>query len=266
MNIGLFGIRSHEGYGEQKSHQVLPETEGAIQVLPETEGAMEEAVFSDTHDVIDSLRDNEGAGVIEKLMESDKLMESGEHYDGTTFRELYPEAPRTADWDHSRGTVKNIPTRIFLQQVRECKGRIRLLERRKEYRLSAGHGTYDLDTDIYETEERLKSLMVTVADEISKIGNVNFETVLTMRYIDGKSWDEIAERMDLRIRTVLKFHGHGLVRMAEVLVRDGLIDPDDLNDRIENAPDDQMENATNDRIENTKNGQMENEREENAAE
>ena len=234
MNIGLFGIRSHEGYGEQKSHQVLPETEGAMEV----------AVFSDTHDVTDSLRDNEGAGVTEKPMES------GEHYDGTTFRELYPEAPRTADWDHSRGTVKNIPTRIFLQQVRECKGRIRLLERRKEYRLSAGHGTYDLDTDIYETEERLKSLMVTVADEISKIGNVNFETVLTMRYIDGKSWDEIAERMDLRIRTVLKFHGHGLVRMAEVLVRDGLIDPDDLNGRIEN----------------TKNGQMENEREENAAE
>ena len=99
--------------------------------------------------------------------------------------------------------------------------------------------TYDKNGDKYLS-----------ADEISKIGNVNFETVLTMRYIDGKSWDEIAERMDLRIRTVLKFHGHGLVRMAEVLVRDGLIDPDDLNGQNGN----------------TQNGQMENEREENAAE
>ncbi len=148
---------------------------------------------------------------------------SSEHYDGTTFKDMYPEPPRL-EWDHSRGAVKNIPTRLFLQQVRECKQNIELLERRKNYRISAGQPADDLETEQNAVKKELSALTVTTADEISKIGNSSLEMVLTMRYIDLKSWDEIAEAMDLRIRTVLKFHGYGLVRMRDILITDGLIE------------------------------------------
>lgn len=148
-----------------------------------------------------------------------------EHYDGTAFKALYPERPIT-DWDHSRGSVKNIATRLYLQQVRECKRAIQLLERRKEYRAGAGQTADDLDAELDAAKEKLNSLISEIADEISRIGNVGEEMVLTMRYIDTKTWDEIAEAMDIRISTVLKFHGNGLVNMRGVLLEDGLIDED----------------------------------------
>ena len=145
------------------------------------------------------------------------------HYDGTTFKDLYPEQLRT-DWDHSRGFVKNVPTRVYLQRVREIKREITLLERRVTYRTDAGLDTDDLKRQIASKQEELKTVTAEVADEISKIGNVSQEMVLTMRYIDMKSWDEIAESMDLRVKTVLKFHGYGLVHMSDVLLADGLIE------------------------------------------
>jgi hypothetical protein len=146
-----------------------------------------------------------------------------EHYDGTTFKDLYPEQPRT-DWDHTRGSVKNVGARVFLQRVREIKREITLLERRVTYRTDAGLDTDDLEKQIASKQEELKIVTSEVADEISKIGNVGQEMVLTMRYIDMKSWDEIAESMDIRVKTVLKFHGYGLVHMNDVLVTDGLIE------------------------------------------
>lgn len=149
--------------------------------------------------------------------------EEAEHYDGTTFKDLYPEQPRT-DWEHSRGTAKNVPTRVFLQRVREIKREIKLLERRVTFRTDAGLDTDDLESQIAAKQEELKTVTAEVADEISKIGNVSQEMVLTMRYIDMKSWDEIAESMDLRVKTVLKFHGYGLVHMNGVLLADGLIE------------------------------------------
>ncbi len=147
---------------------------------------------------------------------------SSEHYDGISFKDMYPEQPRT-EWDHSRGAVKNIQTRLFLQQVRECRQNIELLERRKNYRSSAGQPADDLETEQNAVKKKLSALTVTIADEISKIGSSSLEMVLTMRYIDLKTWDDIAESMDLRVRTVLKFHGYGLARMRDILINDGLI-------------------------------------------
>ena len=161
------------------------------------------------------------APVVETQAENNAA--EAEHYDGTTFKDLYPEQPRT-DWDHSRGSVKNVATRVFLQRVREIKREIKLLERRVTYRIDAGLDTVDLENQIENKQAELKTVTAEVADEISKIGNVSQEMVLTMRYIDMKSWDEIAESMDLRVKTVLKFHGYGLVHMNDVLLADGLIE------------------------------------------
>ncbi len=195
MTFGFFGNKEYGDHGEHQVHQEHGNS-----------GGHKDTLFPPT---VTGPADTE---------------EAAEHYDGTTFKDLYPEAPRTADWDHSRGSAKNVSTRIFLQQVRECKRSIQLLVRRKEYRVSAGRSTSDLDADLELAEEKLKTLTVMVADEISKIGNVGQEMVLFMRYIDMKSWDEIAEHLDLRVQTVLKFHGYGLLHMRNVLLADGLIE------------------------------------------
>ena len=151
---------------------------------------------------------------------------AAEHFDGTTFKDLYPEE-RNDNWDHSRGSVKNLSTRIYLQRVREIRNSIDLLGRRVQYRLDAGLDAGDLYKQITDKHEELKAVTAEIADEISKIGNVGQEMVLTMRYIDLKTWDEIAEAMDLRVKTVLKFHGYGLAHMRDVLAGDGLIGEED---------------------------------------
>ena len=44
------------------------------------------------------------------------------------------------------------------------------------------------------------------------------------RYIDTLSWDAIAKTLDLKKRTVLKFHGKALPRMRRILLADGLVE------------------------------------------
>ena len=63
-----------------------------------------------------------------------------------------------------------------------------------------------------------------VAEEISKLYNVNLEMVMVKRYIDTLSWDEVAKSLDIKMRTVLKFHGKALPRMRRILLADGLVE------------------------------------------
>ena len=47
--------------------------------------------------------------------------------------------------------------------------------------------------------------------------------VMVKHYIDTLSWDDIAKTLDLKMRTVLKFHGKALPRMRRILLTDGLV-------------------------------------------
>ena len=160
-----------------------------------------------------------------KDMDYSEHNEQNENYDGISFKDLYPET-RSNDWDHSRGYVKHLPTREYLQQVREVTRSIELLNRRVKFREDAGEDVSDLKQQIEEKTEELKAIKSAVAEEINTIGNVSQEMVMMKRYIDLMTWDEIAESMDLRIQTVLKFHGYGLHHMTTVLLEDGLIEED----------------------------------------
>lgn len=170
---------------------------------------------------------NTGAENKEDAMDMDycEHTEQRETYDGISFKELYPEN-HSNDWDHSRGSVRNLPTRMYLQRVRETHRAIELLKRRVKFREDAGEDASDLKQLIEDKAEALKAITAETAEEISKIGNVSQEMVLVKRYIDLMTWDEIAESMDIRIQTVLKFHGYGLVHMSRVLLDDGLIGED----------------------------------------
>ena len=141
-----------------------------------------------------------------------------EHYDGKSLSDVFGTNERPVDRRESF-----IETRNYLRQVRDYKRRVELLEERIKYSQAAGTGTTALEADLDFAKHLLNVKVAEVINEISKIGQVNQEAVLIRRYIDLISWEEIAEKLDFRMRTVLKLHGYGLPALEKVLLEDGLI-------------------------------------------
>lgn len=116
-------------------------------------------------------------------------------------------------------------TRKYLQRVRGCKERLGLLRKRESLCRLIGQETDSLKTSIEETQQYQFEVSVEIADEISKLDNVKQEMVMTLRYIDGLTWDEISKAMDISLHTVHKLHGRALPAMERILEADGNITP-----------------------------------------
>ena len=99
-----------------------------------------------------------------------------------------------------------------------------LIKSRIQYRKEAGLDTSEAAQELAVVQDKLKRVTAEVAEEISKLYNVNLEMVMVKRYIDTLSWDAIAKTLDLKMRTVLKFHGKALPRMRRILLADGLVE------------------------------------------
>ena len=121
------------------------------------------------------------------------------------------------------GTVHFIETRKYLLQVRDGKHRVELLKGRINYRENAGMPTDYLEEELDEAKQNLKVSIAEVAEEISKLHDIGQEMVLTRRYIDTMTWDQVAASLDMKMRTVQKFHGNALPAMERVLLDDGRI-------------------------------------------
>ena len=148
--------------------------------------------------------------------------DNSEHYDGSGMKDVFK------NYEDARSGGLYVPihfveTRKYLQQVRDQKRRIELLEKRIGYRRDAGLYTESQENELDLAKEQLKKIIAEVADEISKVGDVNQEVVLTKRYIDIMSWDEVAMSADLKMYTVQRCHGKALPKMEEILLTDGLI-------------------------------------------
>lgn len=144
---------------------------------------------------------------------------STEHYDGETLKDVYGAAYRPEG-----NKARYIETRVYLQQVRDEKHRVDLIQKRIQYRKEAGLDTNEAEQELAVVQDKLKRVTAEVAEEISKLYNVNLEMVMVKRYIDTLSWDAIAKTLDLKMRTVLKFHGKALPRMRRILLTDGLVE------------------------------------------
>ena len=162
--------------------------------------------------------------------------EAEEHYDGSRMSDVYDNYDSfRRDGFGSYIPVHFLETRKYLQQVRDLKRHVKLVEDRIGYREDAG-----LDTD-YQREEleslrqELKQTLAEVADEIGKLEDINQQVIMTKRYIDLMSWDEIAETADFKMRTVQKCHGRALPNMEKILLEDGLIvlEEDDNDDEMD---------------------------------
>lgn len=140
------------------------------------------------------------------------------------------------DEDYQRQVVKRYvcfpETRDYLNQIKNCRQRMELLEKRQSYRSTVNMDIIDIGIEITEEEQKLARLRAEVSDEISKLDNVRQEMVLNSRYVDGMSWEKIAADMGNTIRSVQSIHGRALPAMEEVLVADGKIElSEDSGDR-----------------------------------
>ena len=149
----------------------------------------------------------------------EKTTGNTEHYDGETLKDVYGAAYRPEG-----NKARYIETRVYLQQVRDEKHRVDLIKSRIQYRKEAGLDTTEAEQELALVQDKLKRVTAEVAEEIRKLYNVNLEMVMVKRYIDTLSWDDIAKTLDLKMRTVLKFHGKALPRMRRILLTDGLVE------------------------------------------
>ena len=131
----------------------------------------------------------------------------------------------------------------FLFQVKDARRRVEILENQILYRQEAMEyigpsnsdmpkakggfkskiesGTAEIVTlegRLHKAEENLARVTIIVSDAICQLDNVNQQTVLLKRYINGKTWDCIATEMDNSVRWVQKLHGRALPLLDAVLV------------------------------------------------
>lgn len=157
-----------------------------------------------------------------EVNEKKNVVLDSEHYDGVTLQDAFGHAYRP------EGNKPHfIETRVFLQQVRDEKRRVDLLKNRVQYRKEAGLEISDVEQELAAALDNLKLATAEVAEEISKLGDVDLEMVLAKRYIDTLSWDEVAKTLDIKMRTVQRLHGRALPRMQRVLLQDGLVELED---------------------------------------
>ncbi len=68
----------------------------------------------------------------------------------------------------------------------------------------------DLEAEIKRQEEKLEKLKEEVIGKIEKVENEDYKTILMMRYIQYKTWDEIAGKIYMCERTARRWHNKAL--------------------------------------------------------
>lgn len=76
----------------------------------------------------------------------------------------------------------------------------------------------ELEADISRKIERFLKLKHKIINEIQSLDNAVYVKILYMRYVEYKSLDEIAEKMNYSYRQVLRLHGTALKEFRKNLV------------------------------------------------
>lgn len=124
----------------------------------------------------------------------------------------------------------------FLSMARGVDGRIdraqerieRLRSRLQSGRMSnlsgmprgGGSDWTDAEARLIELEKRygdeirrMCRMKLLVTDAIRAVGDATYEELLTLRYLDGMTWEQIAEAMHYDARYIYKLHGRALQRV-----------------------------------------------------
>ncbi len=69
--------------------------------------------------------------------------------------------------------------------------------------------------------DRLLNISREIAEVISKLDNAVYRTMLTARYINFKTWEEIAEDMEMDLRWIYRLRKKAVDEVERVLVDNG---------------------------------------------
>lgn len=71
----------------------------------------------------------------------------------------------------------------------------------------------DAERELKELEESIKKVKSEIESAIAKLDNVDYQKILTYRYIDGLTWREIGESMYLSKSSVYRWHDDAVEKL-----------------------------------------------------
>lgn len=74
----------------------------------------------------------------------------------------------------------------------------------------------DLCYEINEDIDKLVGLKAEILETISKVDDPVSQLLLQMRYIEGKTWEDVASALNYNNRTVFKIHGRALKEIEKI--------------------------------------------------
>jgi DNA-directed RNA polymerase specialized sigma subunit len=74
----------------------------------------------------------------------------------------------------------------------------------------------DLEREINEDIDRLVDIKADIIETINKVDDPFAQIILELRYINGKSWGEVAGEINFDIRTAFRLHGKALKEIEQI--------------------------------------------------
>lgn len=104
----------------------------------------------------------------------------------------------------------------YLYRALNGKRKVVLLQRRIELRDVADQDYDDLKKELETAEEEQNKTEIEVTDFISNLPDVNQQLVMIKKYVDGESWEEIADDLVISVRGAQKMQGRALPILKEL--------------------------------------------------
>ena len=110
-------------------------------------------------------------------------------------------------------SLKNISTKVTTTYTLENKSEGIVEKSRMENTIVK---IIDLENEINSDIDQLIDLKKDIMHKIEKVKDINCRVLLEMRYLGGKSWEDIAVALTYDRSTVFRIHGKALLEIGEI--------------------------------------------------
>ena len=100
--------------------------------------------------------------------------------------------------------------RTVLGRVKELTNQLEVSRRRAEYKAELGEDIREIEARQKNLEQSILEWKSSILEILTQLPTAMQATVMMKRYIDLKTWEQIAEDLDVGVREVQKLHGKAL--------------------------------------------------------
>lgn len=75
----------------------------------------------------------------------------------------------------------------------------------------------DLSHEVNDEIDRFIDIKAEIMETIKQVEDINLQLLLEKRYINGKSWEEIADELKYSVSGVFKLHGQALKEIDSII-------------------------------------------------